>query len=99
VGTGSPRRDRANEDLTGALAAEAQSATADVEQARATRLDDLDVRAVADAEFGQATDPTRFAGHVLDFAPFAGAEQFQREQGVHGKGADQFASAIEIQSL
>jgi hypothetical protein len=69
-----------DEDLTSAFATEAEPAAADIEQARAAGLDDLDVRAVADAKFRQTADPSGFAGDGVDFAPFARPEQFQWQQ-------------------
>ena len=73
--------DRADEDLAGAFAAEAQPAATDAEQAGTARLQDLQSAAGADAQLGHATDPGRFAANVVDFAPFAGAEQFERQEG------------------
>jgi hypothetical protein len=66
-----------DEDLTGALAPEAEPAAVNIEQARAAGLDDLDVRTAADAEFGEPADPARFAGYGVNLTPISGSEQFQ----------------------
>jgi hypothetical protein len=43
----------------------------------------LNLRAVPNAKLGQPADPTGLAGNGFDFAPFPGAEQFQRHQRYH----------------
>src|SRR6185295_15397352 len=72
---------RTNVDLTGAVTAEAESTTAHGQEAGTSGLQDLQAATASDAQFGHAANPARFAANVADFAPFAGAEQFERNQG------------------
>jgi hypothetical protein len=69
-----------DQDLTRALAPEAEPAAVNVEQARAAGLNDLNVGTAADAELGQPADPTRFAGDGVNFTPIPGLKQFQRQE-------------------
>jgi hypothetical protein len=41
----------------------------------------LQPTARADAQLGHAANPGGLAANVVDFAPFAGAEQFERQEG------------------
>jgi hypothetical protein len=54
------------------------------------------MRAKADPQFGQSTDPSGFAGHIVNFTPFAGSKRFEGQDGNHGRWQ---LVVIEIQSL
>jgi hypothetical protein len=68
-----------NQDLGGVVAAQAEAATADLEQAGAAGLQHLKTATGPDAEFGHAADPGRLAGHLGHLGPVAATEQFERE--------------------
>jgi hypothetical protein len=80
-------RYRTNEDLRTVIAAQRQTAAADLQQARTTGLKQTQTTTAAQSEFGQTTNPTRFAGDMGHLRPFAGTQQFERKKGIqiHGR--------------
>src|SRR5262249_48369298 len=72
--------DRADEDLGGIIAAQAEPALADLEQARAARLQDAQPATGPQPQLGQPADPVLLARHLGDVGPRAAVEQCQREK-------------------
>jgi hypothetical protein len=73
----------ANENLTIAFAAQAQTAIANAKQTRAPGLHALDSAARANSEFRHAADPFGFAVNVVHLGPFADLEHFERQKRWH----------------
>ena len=72
-----PRR-LPDEDLTDAVAADAQPAALHAQQAWAARLQDLQAATAADAQLGHAADPGGLAVNVSDVAALTRPQVFQR---------------------
>jgi hypothetical protein len=59
--------------LRGVVTTEAETATADLEQARAAGLEHLQTASATNPQLGHAADPGRFTGDFGDFCPVAAA--------------------------
>ena len=75
----------ADENLAVALAAKTESAISDLQQARAAGLNDLKPAARSKPKLRQTTNPAGAAGYVVNLAPFAGAEEFEWHERLHGQ--------------
>ena len=73
-----------DKDLAVALAAKTQPTIANLQQARAAGLNDLKPAPGSKPELCQTTNPAGAAGYVVNFAPFAGAEEFEWHEWLHG---------------
>jgi hypothetical protein len=77
---------RANQYLHGQIAPKAQAGSADLEKARAARLEDANSAARPHPHLGHAIDPGGFAGNFGHIRPIAWIQQFQRKQHINGSG-------------
>lgn len=80
--------ERTNQDLRGAIAAQAQARAADLQQTRGAGLENPNPAASPNSQLGHASHPTRLTGDLGDVRPVAGPQHVQGQEVVtHDPGS------------